>query len=118
VPDSPSSAKLVFVHGFSERDSAEARDRGYLSHVLVEIDGVRLYPVLFYDPVRLQQDLEEGLKHDRSFLAEPGMIVLPDVTLDAMQDAVQRLCREGYFDYLVPLSREKLADADPYQWPP
>ena len=54
------TAKLIFVREFAERDAAEARDRGYLSHVLVELDGTRLYPVTFYDGVRLQQDLEES----------------------------------------------------------
>jgi hypothetical protein len=111
-------AKLVFVHDFSERDAIEAQDRGYLSHVLAEIDGVRLYPVVFYDPVRLQQDLEEMSGHGRAFVCEPGLIVLPDVTLEAMQAAVQRLAQEGFFDYMVPLSRERLREADPYRWPP
>jgi hypothetical protein len=113
-----SVARLVFVREFSEADAAEARDRGYLSHVLVEVDGQRLYPVVFYDPVRLQQDLEVSARHGRAFVADPGMIVLPDITLEAMQAAVQSLCQDGFFEYLIPVSRERLSEGDAHAWPP
>jgi len=118
MPDLAPVAKLVFVGAFSEREAVEAQDRGYLSHVLAEIDGVRLYPVVFYDPVRLQQDLEESARHGRAFVADPGLIVLPDITLEAMRAAVQRLAQEGFFERLVPVSRERLREANGYRWPP
>ena len=110
--------KLVFAREFSERAAFEARDRGYLSHVVVEINGQNLYPVVFYDPIRLQQDLEESARHGRPFVADPGMIVVSDITMDAMQEAVQRLYQEGYFNYLVPVNRDSLINGDPYSWPP
>ena len=113
-----SVTRVIFVREFSEQDAAEARDRGYLSHVLIEVDGHRLFPVIFYDPIRLQQDLEVSAKHGRPFVADPGMVVLPDITIEAMQEAVQCLCQEGFFEYLVPVSRERLAEADPHSWPP
>ncbi len=113
-----SVARLMFVREFTEQQAVEARDRGYLSHVLVEVDGDRLYPVFFYDPVRLQQDLEMNAKHGRAFVADAGMIVLPDITPEAMQEVVQQLCQEGFFEHLVAVSRERLAEADPYSWPP
>jgi hypothetical protein len=113
-----STTKLVFACDFSEREAWEAQSRGYLSHVLVEVGGDRLYPVIFYDAVRLQQDLEESARHGRPFVADPGMIVLQEVTRPAMEKAVQRLHAEGYFDYFVPLDRERLTTANPLQWPP
>ena len=113
-----SAIKLVFAREFSEREAFEARDRGYLSHVLVEIDGEHLYPVVFYDPIRLQQDLELSAKHGRAFIADPGMIVLADITIEAMQEAVQRLWQEGFFKYLVPANKDYLSEVDPYSWPP
>ena len=110
-------AKLVFVNGFSDRDAVEARDRGYLSHVLVQLDE-RLYPICFYDSIRLQQDMEQSALHGRAFVADPGMIVLSDITMDAMQEAVQRLCDEGFFKNFIPRSQESIANADPFLWPP
>jgi hypothetical protein len=111
------TAKLVFAGDDSERALQEARSRGYLSHILVEI-GNCCYPVIFYDPVRLQQDLEESGKHGRPFVADPGMIVLTEITPAAMEAAVQRLCDEGYFEYLTPVNPQRLAQANPLAWPP
>jgi hypothetical protein len=117
--ETPSPAsKLLFVQEFSEREASEARDRGYLSHVLVEVDGRDLYPVFFYDPIRLRQDLEASAKTGRPYVADPGMIVLPDITIEAMEAAVRGLCAEGFFKHLVPVTKDCLDKANPYSWPP
>ncbi len=51
--------QLVFSLDFDERVAFEAAGRGYLSCVHVALpDGTRC-PVVFYDPIRLQQDLED-----------------------------------------------------------
>ena len=42
---------------------------------------------MFYDPVRLQQDLEEEVKAGRPLIAEPGMIVIPEITLGIYDDS-------------------------------
>jgi|SRR5581483_2977028 len=110
--------RLRFHVGFSEQDLYEAQQRGYLSHVLVELGDRRLYPVLFYDIVRLQQDLEESTKHGRPFIADPGMVVLPDISLDAMNQSVQKLYADGFFDHIVAVTEEDIAGSDPLQWPP
>lgn len=119
MPITSSSTRLVFAQGVdSERSIVEAQSRGYLSHVMVEIDGSRFFAVFFYDPIRLQQDLQESAKHGRPFVADPGMIVLPELTLDAMQSAVQCLCQERYFEHLVELSPEQLERTNSLHWPP
>ena len=118
MPITSSTARLVFAQGISEQTLFEAQSRGYLSHVMVELDGSRVFAVFFYDAIRLQQDLQESAKHDRPFVADPGMIVLPELTLDAMESAVQRLCQEGYFEHLVELSPEQLARTNSLHWPP
>jgi hypothetical protein len=114
----PVIPKLRFAREFTERDALEAQDRGYLSHVLVELDEGRLYPIFFYDATRLQQDLTEGVRSGRPFVADPGMIVVPEVTLPAMTAAVTRLVGEGFFEHLVPLTDEDLGNGNPYRWPP
>jgi hypothetical protein len=94
------SPKLVFKHPFDEAAAYEAEARGYLAYAAVELsDGTR-YPVVFYDPIRLQQDLEVEAGEGRAFIAEPGMIVIPEVTPGRMQDAIDRLFRNGFFDAL------------------
>jgi hypothetical protein len=85
--------KLVFKYPFDEA-------RGYLSYAVVELNDEARYPVVFYDPIRLQDDLEVEISEGRPFIAEPGMIVVPEVTLARMQDAIDRLFRSGFFDSL------------------
>jgi hypothetical protein len=109
---------LRFLREFSDQEAFEAQGRGYLSHVLVQLGEGRLYPLFFYDAIRLQQDLEESAKHGRPFVADPGMIVLPEITLDAMKQAVEQLSGEGFFDHLTPLTEDDLVAADAFAWPP
>ena len=113
-----STPKLRFVREFSDKDAFEAQARGYLSHVAVELDGGRIYPVFFYDVVRLQQDLEESVKQGRRFIADAGMIVLEEITPESMKDAVEQLGREGFFDRLTAMAKDHLLSASAYQWPP
>ena len=110
--------QLVFVTPFGEVEADEALARGYLSHVLVETSDGRLYPVTFYDPVRLRQDLEERSSQGSSFLADPGMVVIPEITASLMEAAARGLCKEGFFDHFRPITRDQLAAANAYEWPP
>jgi hypothetical protein len=93
---------LVFQSPFDDRAQFEAKARGYLSHVLVEMSDGRRYPVVFYDCVRLAQDLEAEVAEGRACVADAGMIVLPEVSLEHMRAAVQQLVGEGFFERLVP----------------
>jgi len=89
-----------------------------LSHVFAELGEGRLYPLYFYDAVRLQQDLEEMAKHGQPFIAEPGMIVVSEINLEKLREVVHRLNLEGFFDSFVPFAEDDLSFGNPYQWPP
>ena len=95
--------RLVFGPEHDERSKIEMTSRGYASHVFAETASGRYYSVFFYDPFRLRQDLESGAEYGTPFLAEPGMIVVPEVTKEAMEIAIKGLHKEGYFDYLQPI---------------
>lgn len=110
--------KLRFAGEFSEQDAFEAQGRGYLSHVMVELEKGCLYPICFYDVVRLQQDLAESSKHGRPFIADPGMIVVEEISLETMEHAIERLWDEGFFEHLTPVTPKDVASGSPYQWPP
>lgn len=94
--------KVILPEGFNEQQEAEMLSRGYLSHVLVEVEG-HTYPIYFVDPVRLQQDLVEYVRLGSPYFAEPGLIVLPVMTIEAINGAVQGLWSEGFFSYLKPI---------------
>jgi hypothetical protein len=77
--------RLRMVREFTDLDARNAQSRGYLSHVLADFGDGRLFPLFFYDMVRLQQDLEARIDQGSTFLADPGMIVVPEITWEAME---------------------------------
>jgi hypothetical protein len=92
--------RVLFPDWYDERAEAEAEDKGWLQGVRVELaDGGR-YPVHFYDPVRLAQDLAEEAKWGGTCVAEPGLIVVSAVTRDGIRKAVDQLLLTDYFTHL------------------
>lgn len=91
------SAILQFDYPFDERTADETAARGFweLCHVMLP-DGTR-HPIVFYDAVRLAQDLSEEASQGRPFLSERSMIVLQEVTRKNMEAAVEQLAKEGFF---------------------
>jgi hypothetical protein len=97
--------KIIFPDGFDERSEHEMPLRGYLSHALVELEDGSRYPVDFIDPVRLAQDLEVSVKWGIPCYAEPGLIVLPEVTVSSIENAVKYLHQHGFFEKLKPVNK-------------
>lgn len=91
-----SCPRLVLPDGFDERAAFETPLKGWLK-AQVELENGCRYAVYFSDPIRLQHDVDEAAKTERPCFAEPGLIVLPEVTVQAIQDAVQVLWKEGFF---------------------
>jgi hypothetical protein len=104
----PRLEKLEFRDGYGERDAFETPMRGYRSDVTALLDDGNRYRVHFYDPVRLTQELQMDVSAGKPcpFLTDPGMIVVPEVNLEAMTRAVQELAAQGFFDSFRPLPPE------------
>ena len=96
--------RLIFGTPFDDRAQFEARSAGYLSDVLVEQSDGSTYSVVFYDCTRLAQDLDYEISSGRMCVADPGMIVVPEVTLVNIRAAIEKLTNEGYFNALRPTS--------------
>lgn len=94
---------LSFPYGFDERDAVESEQRGYFGQAIVELPSGARVKVCFYEPIRLNQDLETVQKSGEVCIGEPGLIIIPSVTLENMQRAIEQLFLEGYFDSFVPL---------------
>lgn len=91
--------RVIFPERFDERATFETPLKGWLSAQVESEDGCR-YAVYFSDPIRLQQDLAEAIESGRPCFAEPGLIILSEVTVKAIQNAVQFLWEQGFFAYL------------------
>ena len=99
--------RLSFEYGFDDREAYEAELRGWRSHVTVEFENGDNFPVFFYDPVALTQELQRGEQWEIPCVAEPGMIVVPSITLENMKAAVARLVGEGFFTHFQPILPEE-----------
>jgi hypothetical protein len=94
---------IVFPEWFDARCEQETPLKGYLSDVIVSLsDGTR-FKLYFIDPVRLQQTLEDDTASGKPYYAEPGLVVVPEVTTQAIQQAIHGLLRDGYFQSLKPI---------------
>ena len=93
IPEHPDYS-LIFIGGFSERDAHETPMRGYLSNsYLVNKSHCFFWPLFFYEPIRLAQDIEyEG------YVAELGLIIIDDVTMGKMVAATKKLILSHYFE--------------------
>jgi hypothetical protein len=89
--------KLVFEGGFDQQDEDDVRDRGYRSHVWAELSDGSRHPLTFYDVTRLSQTLNDDCASGRRFFAEPGLVVVPEVTRANMETAAATLAAEGFF---------------------
>lgn len=94
-----SKLSIAFPADYDAQSEFETPMRGYLSEVEVETDGSR-YQLFFVDPVRLTQELKSNVDSGRPYFAEPNLIVLPEVTTEAIRKAVTGLAADGFFQQL------------------
>ena len=88
---------VVFPDWYNECAAYEAAAKGWLHGVEVHLDDGSRIQLEFYDPVRLQQTIDDDLHAGRTCFAIPGLIVIPDVTTAEIQRAVAELFEAGFF---------------------
>ncbi len=93
---------IQFPDGYDALCEFETPARGYLSNVLVSLEDGSRYQLCFYDPVRLEQDLQEEVKSGRGYFAELNLILLPEVTTENIRKAVHGLWHDGLFQHFKP----------------
>lgn len=88
---------LSFPHGYDEQAEFEAPFRGYLRDVIVEMEDGARHQLSFIDVVRLEQNLTDNVRLGHPYYTERGLVILPEVSTEAIHQAVQGLWDEGYF---------------------
>ena len=105
MSDQVRSVKIIFPDDFDDRAREEMKLRGCLTKVLVELENGKRYPVEFIDPVRLVQEVEDYFEQNIPCYAEPGLIILHEVTVEHTQEAVRYLHQHGLFEGLIPTNK-------------
>src|SRR5690242_12163123 len=98
-----STFSIHFPAWYDDRGEAESTSKGYLPNVEVQLGAAERYRLYFIDPVRLQQTLDDDTRDGRPWFAEPGLVVVPEVSTEAVKQAVAGLVREGYFQHQKPI---------------
>jgi hypothetical protein len=93
--------QVLFGSDFDERAEFEMPLKGHARVLIETAPGVR-YDVFFMDPVRLKQELEMLGKLGEPCLAESGLVVIPEVTVKAIQQAAPFLVEKKFFAALKP----------------
>jgi len=104
--ESTSFPKLHFREPLDEKLAWEISSKGWYAGLIVELENGLRFSVFLYDATRLAQDLESEIALGRPFIAEPGMIVISEITEENIRTAIQQLHREGWFDHLLPINQE------------
>lgn len=100
--------QLVFPEGFTDRDEWEMERKGFV-HAFLECDDGCRYQILFIDPVRLAQDIEATLETGQPYYYEFAQVVVPEVTISALNKIIPDLVEEGFLERHMPL-REPAAN--------
>jgi hypothetical protein len=92
--------RLVFEYDLSE----PIAPNGFRGDVALEMVKGEKYPLYFFDLFAIQAEIRSRIEHGMGqFVAEPGMVTLPEITESQMKAAVAELIEIGYFDHLKPL---------------
>ncbi len=93
--------RLVFAHDVADTDMAP---HGYRGDVVVELGDGGVFPVYFYEPDAIREELDARTRSGfGQFIAEPGLVVIPEITLDRMKSSILELIEVGYFTHLAPV---------------
>lgn len=93
-----SGYRVEFPDWYDERGEWEAEAKGWLQGVHVRFTNGADFPLFFYHPVRLAQDLEAESQIGRPCIAYHGLIIVPDVTRVGILTAIKHLVEANYFD--------------------
>jgi hypothetical protein len=99
-PQTKPGVRIIFPEGFDARWEAVLAEKGYIEDVVVELECGTRYALSFIDPTRLKQELELEARAGRPFYAVPNLVVLPEVTRAAIEQATPELVLENYLERL------------------
>lgn len=95
--------RVFWPDWYDEHAEWDYEAKGFLPEVVVELPDGTTYQLYFYDPVRLAQDLQGVPSYQPVMVAEPAMVVIPEITKPAILRAISELIQVRFFDHLKPI---------------
>ncbi len=93
--------QIIWDRELDEYSCGEMQARGYARLDIAATEAVT-YSLYFSDPVRLQQDLEVLVADGYPCFDEPGLVVIPEITVENIEKAVAFLWSRDFFSHLQP----------------
>lgn len=79
----------------------EVEAKGYLQNVILQFLN-RDYKLIFYDPIRLEQDILEELKIKKTFFVS-NLIVIESVNMEHINNAIMDMIKNEDIVHLLPI---------------
>lgn len=95
--------QIMFPSEYQGQWEEECAFKGWLSNVLVRFEEGGVYSITFVDLARLGQMLDDQREDGFSCYAEPGLVIVAEVSRVNMKAAVRELARDKFFDSLHPI---------------
>ncbi len=94
--------KIIFPEHYQNNEFSqfETSYKGYLYGVKLKVEK-STYELVLYDYRRLQQDSEAENK-DNFYFHEPNLIILKEITKEAIEKAIKSMYEKNEMQYLLP----------------
>lgn len=99
----------VFYLEDTELAEFEASNKGYRNDIYVKILN-DLFNIKVYDIVRLKQDFELESESYGYYSVEPNLIIVKEVTKEAIEFVVKKLYEQKYFESIKTVDDDKLVE--------
>ena len=93
--------KLEFFVDFDDHTGWDVEQKGWFGACVLRFPDGSSLPVTFYDPMRLQQEIDFAFKQGATCFSEAGLIVIPAVTKENMLMAIENLITANHFEGMV-----------------
>lgn len=92
---SPPEVQIVYPDMMDDYDWAVTRDKGWIEVAVRWVEGEKT--ITFYDPNRLALEVQRATAQ-LGYFAEPAVVVVPDLTKDAIEAAVTIMAGRDFVD--------------------
>jgi hypothetical protein len=94
---------LSFSCEFDELAALDVEEKGFFDHAIITLSDGSRYRLHFFTPARLAYQLKVEQEIGNVCIGEPGLVIVPRVTVQYMKEAAKQLLREGCFAGLKPI---------------
>jgi len=95
--------ELIFPAAYEGQWEEERIYKGWLTGVKIRFPTGECYVLTFVDMHRLGQMVEDRAAEGCGYYAEPGLIIVSEVSRTHVDAAVRGLVKESFFDSLRPV---------------